>query len=145
MAIQAGGIGDLSGQKLWYVQKEKKNRISSGMIAQGHVFLCNMDGVAQCIELRTGKDKWVERLKPSGAKGDIWGSTIMAGSNIYVVNQSGDTFIFKANPEKLELVSINPLNEPSNSPPAISNGEIFIRTYRALWCISENSERASLK
>jgi outer membrane protein assembly factor BamB len=146
LAIKAGGNGDLSNQQLWYVQKEKKNRISSGVITKGHIFLCNMDGVAQCIELTTGKDKWLERLKPTGAKGEIWGSTIMAGDNIYVVNQSGDTFVLKANPEKLEVVSTNPLNEPSNSTPAISNGEIFIRTHQALWGISEkNSERAALR
>ncbi len=145
-AIKQGGSGDLSSRKLWYVQKEKKNRISSGVIAKGHVFLCNMDGVAQCIELATGKDKWQERLKPTGANGEIWGSTVMAGDNIYVVNKSGDTFVFKANPAKLELISTNPLNEPSNSTPAISNGEIFIRTHRGLWCISEkNSERAALR
>jgi outer membrane protein assembly factor BamB len=144
-ALKAGGSGDLSEKKLWFVQKEKKNRISSGVIAKGHVFLCNMDGVAQCIELATGKDKWLERLKPVGPKGDIWGSTVMVADNIYVVNQSGDTFVFKANPEKLELVATNPLNEPSNATPAISNGDIFIRTDRALWCINEISARAALR
>jgi len=53
--------------------------------------------------------------------------------------------VLSANPEKLELISTNPLHEPSNSTPAISNGEIFIRTHQALWCIGEkNSERAAL-
>ena len=145
-ALKAGGKGDLSNQKLWFVQKEKKNRISSGVIAKGHVFLCNMDGMAQCIELATGKDKWLERLKASGAKGEIWGSTILVGEHIYVINQSGDTFVFKANPEKFELIATNPLNEPSNSTPAISNGEVFIRTHRALWCLSEKgTERAAVQ
>jgi outer membrane protein assembly factor BamB len=137
VAVKAGGSGDLSNQKLWHVQKEKKNRISSGIIHKGHVFLCNMDGVAQCLELTTGKDKWSERLKGNGAKGEIWGSTIMVGENIYVMNQSGDTFVFKANPEKLEVVAINSLGELSNSTPAVSNGDLFIRTSKTLWCIGE--------
>jgi outer membrane protein assembly factor BamB len=146
VAVKSGGKGDLSKDKLWHVQKERKNRISTGVVSKDHLFLCNMDGIAQCIELATGKDKWQERLKATGSKGEIWGSTVMVGDNIYVVNQSGDTFVFKANPEKFELVATNPLNEPSNSTPAISNGEIFIRTHRALWCISEkNSERAALR
>ncbi|HEY0548935.1 MAG TPA: PQQ-binding-like beta-propeller repeat protein [Verrucomicrobiae bacterium] len=145
VAVKAGGVGDMSKDRLWHVQKEKKNRLSTGVVSKGHVFLCNMDGMAQCFELATGKDKWLERLKPSGAKGEIWGSTVLVSDNIYVINQSGDTFVFKANPEKFELVSTNPLNEPSNSTPAISNGEVFIRTHRALWCISEKaSERAAL-
>jgi len=41
-------------------------------------------------------------------------------------------FVFEANPEKFELVATNPLSEPSNSTPAISNGEVFIRTHEAL-------------
>ena len=143
LAVPAGGSGDLSHQKLWFVQKEKKNRISSGVISRGHVFLCNMDGMAQCIELKTGRDKWLERLKPSGANGEIWGSTVMVGDHIYVVNKSGDTFVFKANPEKLEMVAINALMEPSNSTPAVSHGEIFIRTDQALWCLGE-TRRAAL-
>jgi hypothetical protein len=54
--------------------------------------------------------------------------------------------VFKANPEKFEAVATNPLKERSNSTPAISNGELFIRTYQALWCISsQNTERASLR
>jgi outer membrane protein assembly factor BamB len=146
VAVKAGGTGDISKDRLWYVQREKKNRISTGVVSKGHVYICNMDGVAQCIELATGKEKWNERLKASGAKGEIWGSTVLVGDNIYVVNQSGDTFVFKANPEKLEVVAINSFGEMSNSTPAISNGEIFIRTHGALWCVSEkNSERAALR
>jgi outer membrane protein assembly factor BamB len=145
VAVKADGAGDISDRKLWSVQREKKNRLSTGVITKGHVFLCNMDGIAQCLELMTGKDKWSERLKPTGASGEIWGSTIMAGDNLYVVNRSGDTLVMKANPEKFELVSTNPLKEMSNSTLAISDGEIFIRTHKALWCISEkNSERAAL-
>jgi outer membrane protein assembly factor BamB len=142
-AVKAGGTGDLSDKKLWSVQREKKNRLSTGVITKGHVFLCNMDGVAQCLELQTGNEKWTERLKPTGGTGEIWGSMVMAGDNIYVVNRSGDTLVVKADSEKFELVATNPLKEMSNSTPAISNGEIFIRTYKSLWCISEkNSERA---
>jgi len=88
VAIKAGGAGDVSKDKLWSVQRERKNRISTGVVSKGHVFLCNMDGVAQCLELATGKEKWNERLKATGAKGEIWGSTVMVGDNIYVINQS---------------------------------------------------------
>ena len=146
VAIKAGGTGDISDKKLWAVQREKKNRLSTGVITSGHVFLCNMDGIAECFELQTGKEKWTERLKPTGGTGEIWGSMVMAGGQLYIVNRSGDTIVMRADPEKFELVATNPLKELSNATPAISNGEIFIRTYKALWCISEkNSERASLR
>jgi outer membrane protein assembly factor BamB len=137
VAVKSGGTGDISKERLWHVQRERKNRLSTGVIHGGHVYVANSDGVTQCIELATGTEKWNERLRGSGAKGEIWGSAILVGDNIYVTNQSGDTFVFKANPEKLEIVSANPLGEMSNATPALSNGDIFIRTHQALWCIGE--------
>jgi hypothetical protein len=37
-----------------------------------------------------------------------------------------------------ELVASNPLGEESNSTPAPSNGEIFIRTFKNLYCIKDS-------
>jgi hypothetical protein len=45
--------------------------------------------------------------------------------------------VLKPNPEKLEVLATNELGEGSNSTPAISNGEIFIRTFKGLYCIAE--------
>jgi hypothetical protein len=71
---------------------------------------------------------------------------VCAGDRLYVVNQSGDTFVLRASPEEFEQISVNPLREHCNTTPAISNGEIFIRTHQALWCIREkNQERAAVE
>jgi hypothetical protein len=53
-----------------------------------------------------------------------------------VVNQSGDTLLLRAAP-KHELLSSNPLGELSNSTPAFSDGQVFIRTHAALYCVAE--------
>ena len=67
-----------------------------------------------------------------------------SGDKLYVINQSGETFILRAAP-KFEQLGVNPLNEQSNSTLAFSNGEIFARTHAALYCISERKDSASLK
>lgn len=135
VAVKAGATGEA--ERLWYVQREQKQRLGNGVISKGHIYLCNIDGIAQCLELRSGKEKWNERLKPTGATGEVWGSLLLVGDNLYVVNRSGDTIVFKADPEKLEIVSTNPLKELSNSTPAVSGGELFIRTHNSLWCIAD--------
>ncbi len=145
VAVKTGGTGDIGPQKVWSVKREKKHYLSSGIIKDKHLYISAAVGVAECRELATGKLLWEERLKSVGAKGETWGSMVCVGDKIYVVNQSGDTFVLRANPEKFEQVAVNPLGEPCNTTPAISNGEVFIRTHQALWCIREkNSERASL-
>jgi hypothetical protein len=59
---------------------------------------------------------------------------MLAEGNCYTITQGGDCFVFKASP-KFELVSVNSLGERSNSSIAPSDGELFIRTHKALWCI----------
>lgn len=135
-AVKMGGSGDLAAQKAWSVKREKKHYLSSGVIKDKHIYISATVGVAECRELASGKLLWEERLRATGPKGETWGSMVSAGDRLYVVNQSGDTFVLRANPEKMEQLAVNPLGEPCNTTPAISNGEIFIRTHQALWCIS---------
>ncbi len=137
VAVKLGGNGDLSAQKVWSVKREKRHLLSSGVIKNGHIFISNTIGVSECRELATGKQIWEERLKATAANGETWGSMILVGDKLYVVNQSGDTFVLRANPRQFELLATNPLKEPCNTTPAVSDGELFIRTHQALWCISE--------
>ncbi len=134
--LQPGGTGDVTAQRLFYDRKMRKHTIGSPIVKDGHVYLCVTDGFLQCYKLATGKLLWEERLPATGASGQIWGSAVLAGDRLYVVNQSGDTIILRAAP-KFEVIATNPLGELSNSTPAFSNGEIFIRTHTALYCIAE--------
>ena len=61
---------------------------------------------------------------------------MLAGNYIYSLSQAGDTAVIKASPE-FEEVGVNPLKEETNSSIAVSNGQIFVRTWEALWCIGE--------
>jgi outer membrane protein assembly factor BamB len=136
LAVKAGGKGDVTPtHRLWQIPKTKQ-RIGSGVIHEGYIYILNDPGVAECFELQTGKLVWEERLKGPGADSTSWSSMVLSDGKLYVVNHSGDTFVLKASP-KFELLSTNPLNETTNGSLAVSNGDIFIRTYQSLWCVSE--------
>jgi outer membrane protein assembly factor BamB len=136
MAVRAGGSGDVSdSRRIWHHPKTKQ-RIGSGVIHGGHIYIHNDPGIAECFELKTGKLIWEERLKGKGASGVNWSSVMLADGNCYTINQGGDCFVFQASPT-FTLVSVNSLGEPSNSSIVPSNGELFIRTHKALWCIAE--------
>ncbi|HUR38637.1 MAG TPA: PQQ-binding-like beta-propeller repeat protein, partial [Planctomycetota bacterium] len=89
--------------------------------------------VITCIDPKTGKDLWKARGTPAA----IWGSMTSCAGRIYVTDQKGRTLVIKPNPEKLEVLATNELGEDSNSTPAISDGQIFIRTFKGLYCIAE--------
>jgi outer membrane protein assembly factor BamB len=94
--------------------------------------------VAECFELQTGKLVWEERLKGAGPKNDSWSSMVLSGDRLYVINQSGDTFVLRASP-KFEVLATNSLGETTIGSLAISDREIFVRTHKALWCISDRA------
>lgn len=140
--LQPGGNGDVTSNRLFFERRMRKHTIGSPIIKDGHVYLCVTDGFTQCYELATGKMLWEERLPATRAASQVWGSAVLAGDRLYVVNQSGDTFVLRAAP-KFEIIATNPLGELSNSTPALSNGEIFLRTHAALYCIAESRQTAS--
>lgn len=79
---------------------------------------------------------WEERLRGPGASSRNWASMILSDGKLYVNNWSGDTFILKASP-KFEVLEVNSIQEKTIGSMAVSNGEIFLRGYENLWCISE--------
>ncbi len=133
-----GGQGGVTDHRLFYDKRARKHRIGSPIIHQGHVYLASTDGFGQCLDLKTGAMVWEERLPATGANGETWASMVLAGDKLYVVNRSGDTLVLRAAP-KYELIASNPVGELSNSTLALSNGELFLRTHQALYCIGETA------
>lgn len=135
IALKPGGSGELTeSQRLWRLDRVKSG-IGSGVISGGHIYTLSQDGVAICLSLSTGQTVWEERLPSTRSQGGSWSSMVLAGDRIYVPNQAGDIFVIRAAP-KFELLATNPLKGPMNSSIAVSDGELFIRTNEALWCIS---------
>jgi outer membrane protein assembly factor BamB len=134
IGFKLGGSGDVTEtNRLWRNTSKNPQRIGSGVIIGKHLFMANEPGIAQCIDLDSGKELWKARL-PGGK---IWGSILHAEGRLYVTNQKGSTIVFAPNPAELEILKVNHLNERSNSTPAFSDGEIFLRTFKAVYCVGE--------
>ena len=134
LGLKLGGSGNVTEtNRLWLTTKKNPQRIGSGVIIGRYLYMANEQHIAQCIEVETGHVIWETRM-PEGA---IWASLVLVGDRAYVTNQNGTTVVFRPNPEKFELLAENSLGEPSNSTLAVSNGEIFLRTFEHLYCIGE--------
>ena len=135
MGVRAGGAGDVSATHQIWTRPREKQRMGFGVLAGGHVYILNEDGVAQCMEARQGKVVWEERLRVAGGNGKSWSSMVVSGDHLYAINQSGDAFVLRAAP-KFQLLATNALGEMTQSFMAFAGGDIFVRTYKSLWCIS---------
>jgi outer membrane protein assembly factor BamB len=134
LAVKLGGKGDITKDRLWHHTASIPQRIGSGVILGEHVYLVEENGVPHCFELRTGKEVWVgQGSQRLGA--NCWSSLVAAGDRLYVVDQHGDTHVL-AGRLQYELLATNRLGEHTNASLAISEGQLFIRTDKHLWCIA---------
>ncbi len=136
LAVKAGGQGDVTGKTLWRIERTP-NRLGSGVVHQGHIYVLNTNGIMECLDLKTGEVKFSERVRGRGPKQESWSSMILIGDTIYIPNQSGETILLRAHP-KFELIRINALDGTlTNSSLAASDGQLFLRTHKHLWCIGK--------
>lgn len=134
LAIDPSGTGDVLKTHIKWRDHRGAAYVPSPVTAGGHFFIVSDNGIGSCFENKTGEVKWKERL---GRRHSA--SAVAAGGNIYFLDDDGETFVVKASPE-FELVSQNSLGEAAFASPAISRGQLFIRTTGHLWCIGKPAE-----
>jgi outer membrane protein assembly factor BamB len=136
LAVKLGGSGDITKDRLWLHPKPANQRVGSGVIVGDHVYMIEEDGTPHCYELQTGTEVWKAAEKPG--RGPTWGSMVHADGRLYVLMRNAETVVLAASP-KYEVLAKNSLGtgEQTNSSLAISNGAIYIRTFKNLWCIEK--------
>jgi len=135
MAVKLGGSGDITRDRLW-LHPANTQRVGSGVIVGGHVYVVNEDSTPHCYDLKTGQDYWKTAPRLRGSR--TWGSFVASGDRLYILMRNGATNVLAASPA-FESVAVNRLadGEESNSSPAVSNGQLFLRTFKHLWCIGK--------
>lgn len=88
----------------------------------GYLYAVDDNGIAYCWNAQTGKEQWKTRLG-----GKISSSLVLANDNLYISNEQGKTFVFRANPKKFELVAENQLGDECFASPAMCGNQIFHR------------------
>jgi outer membrane protein assembly factor BamB len=130
LVLKAGGRGDISrSHVLWTFGSgpDVPTPVTDGT----YLYVVNDRGIMFCLDARSGKEIYGrQRLRP----GTYSGSPVLADGKIYITNEDGVTSVVKAGPA-FEVLAENDFDDYTLSSPAISDGQIFIRTAKALWCI----------
>ena len=111
------------------------------------------NGSVHCQDTKTGEEIYSERLPAeeapasSGGRGRggrfasmDYASPVIANGHLYQVKRSGETIVLKLG-DRFEVVARNRFeSDRSNfsATPAISDNEMFIRSYKALYCIAKD-------
>ncbi|HVG22448.1 MAG TPA: PQQ-binding-like beta-propeller repeat protein [Blastocatellia bacterium] len=136
LAIRAGGRGDITeSHKLWSFANgpDVPTPVTDGK----YFYIVDDRGVMWCLDAKSGQTIWgPQRIKP----GTYSSSPVLADGKLYITNEDGLTTVVKAGP-KFEPLAENDLSDYCLSSPAISDGQIFIRTAQHLYCIGKRAQR----
>lgn len=131
IACKLGGHGDVTeSHRLWHHTQKNPQRIGSGVAVGGHVYIMNENGVVWCLDEKTGEMNWESRVG-----GSSWGSMIHVDGRLYVQDKQSNVAVIAVDPKECRVLAKNEIKEGSNSSPAFSNGNVFIRTFQNLYCI----------
>lgn len=131
-AIKAGGSGDVTKTHvLW--KSNKSSYVTSPVYQDGHLYWVSDRGMAICLNAKTGETIYEKRL--DGAS-NLYASVLVADGKLYAVSRHNGTYVLSAKPE-FAVLSHNDLGDDTdfNGSPAVSNGRLFVRSNKALYCL----------
>ena len=137
--IRTGGKGDITTSHMQWSGRSA-SYVATPLLHDGKLFWVDDRGIAYCVDAETGDEIYRERLEGISSGGrPVYSSPVMAGGKIYVVSRWDGTFVLAPSSE-FNLLAVNSVGADDtdfNATPAISNGELFLRSNQALYCIGE--------
>ena len=137
LAVRAGGKGSVTeSHREWVI--DMGSNVSSPVYHEGYLYWAHdSQGIVYCVNAKTGEVAYQERLNPRPRQ--IYASPVVADGRIYYVSRATGTFVLPAKPEYKVLAHNVIATDKSicNASPAVSNGQLLLRSDTHLYCIGK--------
>jgi len=99
--------------------------IATPLVYGGYLYVVSSNGVLTVFHATTGERIYKRRIGDTG--GAYSASPVAADGRIYMTSEDGDIFVLRAGHD-YELLATNSMGEVCLATPAISEGQMFVRT-----------------
>ena len=133
VAVRAGGRDDVTKTHIVW-RKSFGSYVTSPVLLGDYLYWVSDRGIAYCAKCSDGEQVYQQRLADAG---QLYASVVVANGSLFAVSRENGTFVYAAKPQ-LESVARNSLDEDAgtcNATPAFSDGRMFLRSNRYLYCI----------
>jgi len=132
-----GAQGDVTETNVVW-KHEKGAPLTASVLAVGdELYFVSDNGVATCVDAKTGKVHWTKRLG-----GDFSASPVFAEGRIYFQNEAGVTTVVQAAKE-FESLATNDLGERTLASAVPTDGALILRSESNLWRIQSDAPGAA--
>jgi outer membrane protein assembly factor BamB len=135
LAVSTGGDGERRPDEIVWKHDKSTPDSCCPVIWNDLLFIISNNGIAQCLDAHTGEVHWLQRLP-----GEYKASPIAADRRVYFLNQSGVCTVVAAS-TKFEKRAENKIDDDTIASPAVSDGQIFLRGRKSLYCIGSSARR----
>ena len=123
--------GDEKGPRVEWNVKTKGVGIPSPLCLGDQFYYAEDNGFVACLDAATGKSLWRNRLNFK-----VHASPVAGAGKLYFAGMNGSVMVLKAGP-KFEVLAKNDIGESIVASPALSQGRIYLRGEKHLFCIGE--------
>ncbi len=128
LAIKPDGNGDVTKTHVAWSDSKGAPYVPSMIVAGDFLLSVNRGGTAFCYEAATGKVHWRKKL------GRHHASPVLVDGLVFFINDDGEVNVIKPGME-FERIAKYELGESCYASPAISDGQVFLRGFKHLFCI----------
>ena len=129
LAIRPDGRGDVTKTHVAWQLKRSTPKRSSPLLVGEQLYLVSDDGIASCVQARTGEIHWTQRLS-----GPHSASPLLAAGRIYYFGEDGTTTVVRPS-TRYDLLAENQLSGRIMATPAVVDETILLRTDTHLYRI----------
>ena len=137
LAVRPDGQGDVTDSHVAWSLKRAVPLTPSPLLVGDELYLVSDNGIASCLDAKTGKTHWQQRLG-----GNHSASPIFAERRIYFLNEEGESVVIEPGREFKKLAT-NQLDGHTLASMAVSSKAIFVRSASHLYRLQQQPNRTS--
>jgi outer membrane protein assembly factor BamB len=130
LAVRLDGHGDITKSKIAWKLDRAIPRTPSPLLVGNELYIVSDNGIATCIDAKTGEELWRARLD-----GNYSASPIYADGRVYFLSEEGVSIVI-APGRQLKHLATNQVDGPTLASMAVSHNSLFIRSATHLYRIS---------
>ncbi len=129
-AVKLGGIGDVTETNIvWRITRGAPST-PSPLLVGDELYFVSDNGIASCVDAKTGTSHWMERLG-----GNFSASPIYANGRVLFLNETGVVTWVKLGKD-FAVLGKNEVPGRTLATPAFSNGAMYLRTDEVLYKVA---------
>ncbi len=128
-AVRPDGKGEVTETHVIWETMDDVPHVPSLLYIRPNLYSLTETGVLRCLDGATGKEVWRQRLGGKFSASPVW-----ADGKLYLLSEQGKTFVAECAPQ-YKLIAQNELDEKCCASIAVSQGNLFIRSEKTLFCV----------